>query len=134
MNVWQLEVGDSLPNSFSLGPISRSDIVRYQGASGDFQPVHHDEEFARKAGYDAPLVVGMYPAGAISLWAAELFGPESVRQTAFRFSAMVWPGDTLRGEGQVTSRDGTKREIGLRLTNQQDECVLTCRMTFESEV
>ena len=55
----QLEAG-ALPAARVVGPISRTDIVRYQGASGDFNPVHHDELFARAAGYPAPLGIGMF--------------------------------------------------------------------------
>ena len=35
------------PPPLVVGPLTRTDLVRYQGASGDMQPVHHDEEFAR---------------------------------------------------------------------------------------
>jgi acyl dehydratase len=55
----------ALPPPKTLGPITRTDVVRYQGASGDLNPVHHDELFASGAGFPAPLVVGMYPAGAM---------------------------------------------------------------------
>ena len=130
MSVWDLKAGQPLPRTFELGPISRSDIVRYQGASGDFQPIHHDEPFARQAGYDAPLVVGMYPAGALSLWAAELFGPETVRATRIRWNAMVWPGDHLTGAGCVESLDGEQRTITMTLKNQSGDSVLECAMVF----
>ena len=63
----EIQTGSSLSPGLHLGPISRTDIVRYQGASGDFQPIHHDEPFAKEAGYEAPLVVGMYPAAVLPL-------------------------------------------------------------------
>ena len=134
MSVWDLEVGQQLPSTFELGPISRTDIVRYQGASGDFQPVHHDEPFARNAGYDAPLVVGMYPAGALSLWAAELFGPETVRSTRIRWKAMVFPGDHLTGSGCIESLDGEQRKVTMTLSNQTGDSVLDCAMVFVRNV
>ncbi len=130
MNVWDLAVGDPLPSAFELGPITRTDIVRYQGASGDFQPIHHDEDFAREAGYDAPLVIGMYPAGALSLWAAQLFGPTTVRSTRLRWKAMVWPGDQLTGTGVIDACSGDERTVTMTLTNQRGESVLDCHMTF----
>ena len=130
MNVWELAVGDALPKRFELGPITRTDIVRYQGASGDFQPIHHDEGFAQDAGYDAPLVIGMYPAGALALWAAQLFGPETVRSTRLRWNAMVWPGDQLTGVGRIETRAAGERTVTMTLSNQSGESVLDCRMTF----
>ena len=52
----------SEPKAREYGPITRTDIVRYQGASGDFNPIHHDEEFAKSAGY--PIgVLGRHAAG-----------------------------------------------------------------------
>jgi acyl dehydratase len=130
MSVWQLSEGETLPMTFEMGPISRTDIVRYQGASGDFQPIHHDEGFAQAAGYDAPLVVGMYPAGALSLWAAQLFGADSVRSVRVRWTAMVWPGDRLIGSGVIASHQGERRTIELNLRNQAGTSVLICTMVF----
>jgi acyl dehydratase len=44
-----LAVGDALPQT-TVGPLSRTDFVRYAGAGGDFNPIHHDEPFAQAAG------------------------------------------------------------------------------------
>ena len=128
MTVWDLQANDSLPERFTLGPISRTDVVRYQGASGDFQPIHHDEPFAREAGYQAPLVIGMYPAGAASLWVAKQFGIDCVRETHIRWSARVWPGDRLTGTAQIERIDGSARWLGMTLRNEKNETVLTLRM------
>jgi acyl dehydratase len=94
-----------------LGPVTRTDFVRYQGASGDMNPVHHDEEVARAAGYAAPLGVGMFAAGVLSDWAARWLGAENVRRVKFRWSEPVWPGDTLTFSGKVVR---TREEDGQR--------------------
>ena len=130
MNVWDLNEGEHLAEQFVLGPISQTDIVRYQGASGDFQPIHHDQGFAQAAGYDAPLVIGMYPAGAASIWAAEFFGPETVRETSVRWSGMVWPGDLITGTARIDSADDNTRCISMTLTNSRNEIVITLKMRF----
>lgn len=112
-----LEVGKG-PNPRTVGPLTRTDVVRYQGASGDFNPVHHDELFATGAGYPAPLVVGMYPAGALHAWAAEWIGPENVRRVRMRWKAPVFPDHVLTFRGAVTRRyeeDGERR-VDLELT------------------
>ena len=59
------------PPPLVVGPLVRTDFVRYQGASGDMNPLHHDETFARKAGYDAPLAVGMFNAGLLATYATD---------------------------------------------------------------
>ncbi|MBM66489.1 MAG: hypothetical protein CMH55_09675 [Myxococcales bacterium] len=128
-----LETGSSLSPGLHLGPISRTDIVRYQGASGDFQPIHHDEPFAKEAGYEAPLVVGMYPAGALATWAAARIGPHRVRSFRCRFEQMVWPGDSLTGSGVIAELDEEQRlvTVELALLNQENQVVLTASLTAD---
>ena len=46
-------------------PLTVTDFVRYQGASGDMNPIHHDTAFARQAGYPGPFAVGMLQAGKV---------------------------------------------------------------------
>ena len=52
---WDEAVCGVAPEARSIGPLTRTDFVRYQGASGDMNPIHHDEPFARAAGFDGPL-------------------------------------------------------------------------------
>jgi acyl dehydratase len=101
----------------NVGPISRSDVVRYQGASGDMNPIHHDEPFARAAGFQAPLVVGMYPAGVLCAWAAGHFGPENLRALKIRFKEPVWPGDVLELRGKIARKyeEQAERKLDVEL-------------------
>ncbi len=102
---------------FVVGPITRTDFVRYQGASGDMNPVHHDEPFARAAGYPAVLGVGMFPAGVLLAWAASWLGPENVRRTRVRWKEPVWPGDVLtcRATVQKIFEEGGERRAEVRV-------------------
>ncbi|HNI96907.1 MAG TPA: MaoC/PaaZ C-terminal domain-containing protein, partial [Leptospiraceae bacterium] len=54
-----VEVGTELP-SISVGPVTHADLVRYAGASGDFNPIHNDKEFAIANGLDGTIAHGMY--------------------------------------------------------------------------
>jgi acyl dehydratase len=78
-----------------FGPISRTDIVRYQGASGDLNPIHHDIEFAKSAGFHDVFVVGMLIAGYLATFASDLVGVESIKNFKIRFQAQTWPGDLI---------------------------------------
>ncbi len=89
------------PEPWTYGPLTRTDFVRYQGASGDMQPIHHDEPFAKAAGYDAPLAVGMFHAGILNSFAVAWLGPENIRRTRVRWKARCWPGDVLTFGGTV---------------------------------
>jgi acyl dehydratase len=112
----ELTEGAGAP-ALTVGPLTRTDFVRYQGASGDMNPVHHDEVFARAAGYEAPLGVGMFHAGVMATWATDWLGPEHVRAFKVRWKEPVWPGDVLRIEGRVTRKyeQGAERRVDLEM-------------------
>ncbi|MEN3362365.1 MAG: hypothetical protein V7637_6347 [Mycobacteriales bacterium] len=106
------------PPPLVVGPLTRTDFVRYQGASGDMNPLHHDEPFARAAGYAAPLAVGMFNAGLLGTYATDWLGPANVRRFRIRFAEQVWPGDTLTCTGAVVreyEQDG-QRLVDVELT------------------
>lgn len=113
-----LQVGAALPERH-FGPQTRTDIVRYQGASGDFNPIHHDDEFARTAGMPGVISVGMLQAGYLGTYCVELFGPESVRRLSVRFADAVRPGDELVCHGVVRAvtptEDGHSAELDLTI-------------------
>lgn len=79
-----------------FGPISRADIVRYAGASGDFNPIHTDEGYARRSGAPTVFAMGMLPAGYLATAVSGWFGgPQNVRRYKVRFTTRVWPGDEI---------------------------------------
>ncbi|MDQ3752056.1 MAG: MaoC family dehydratase N-terminal domain-containing protein [Actinomycetota bacterium] len=96
------EPGSSFPER-TFGPLSRVDIVRYAGASGDFNPIHIDAPYARATGAPDVFAMGMLPAGYLARAASEwLGGPGGFRRFKVRFAARVWPGDLLVCTGLVT--------------------------------
>ncbi len=124
--------GDA-PEALTIGPISRTDIVRYQGASGDMNPVHHDEPFATGAGFEVPLGVGMYPAGVMHAWLGGWLGPDNVRGCRTRWKAAYFPGDTLSFSGKVASKDAETREVQVEAvcTNQDGVVTMQGWVTFQ---
>jgi acyl dehydratase len=132
---WEdLGEGTEGPAPLVFGPLTRTDIVRYQGASGDMNPIHHDEPFARAAGYPAPLGVGMLPAGVMGAWATAWLGAENVRRFKVRWKEQVWPGDVLTFTGKVARRieEGGERrvEIDLVCTRQSGGVAVQGWATF----
>jgi acyl dehydratase len=107
------------PAPWAVGPVTRTDFVRYQGASGDMNPIHHDEEFARGAGFSTPFAVGMWPAGLLGSYATTWLGAENVRVFRIRFLEQVWPGDVLTCSGAVLSEyegDDGQARVDVELT------------------
>ena len=110
----ELTVGAEAPPR-EYGPITRTDIVQYQGASGDFNPIHHDDEFAQSAGYPGAFSVGMLQAGILASFATDWLGPRNVRKFGVQFREQVWPGDQLVCSGKVVGRDDAAHTVDLEL-------------------
>lgn len=111
-----LSVGDSIP-PLRVDELSRTQIVRYLGASGDFNPLHHDDEFARRGGQEGVIAPGMLVAGLASSALTDWVPVRSVTRFRTRFVGTVMPGDALIVRGEVTSvtrnRASTSAEIDL---------------------
>lgn len=87
-----------------IGPITRTDIVRFAGAGGDFNPLHHDEEHAREAGFEGVFAMGQMQAGLLSRLVTDWLGLAAIRSYKVRFRAMVRPGDVLILRGTEVDR------------------------------
>ena len=124
--------GDEVP-AFVVENLSRTDLVRYAGASGDFNPIHHDEEFARLAGNPTVFGHGMLTAGFVARCVTDFVGAENLRRYKVRFATRVWPGDTITCTGTVTrayEADGEKRIDGeLTATTQKGETAVSGTFT-----
>jgi acyl dehydratase len=90
-----MSAGRTVDQGRVFGPICISDIVRYAGASGDFNPIHHDPDFAKSAGLQTVLVMGMLPGGMLGAYVADCFGAENIVRLSLRFRGQVWPGDVV---------------------------------------
>ena len=93
-------VGDR-PTPRTFGPVTQTDIVRFAGAGGDFNPLHHDPERAAAAGFAAPIAMGQMTAGILAGWLTDWCGVENLRAYEVRFVAPVRLGDTIELSGEV---------------------------------
>lgn len=118
------------PAPIVFPPLTRTDLVRYAGASGDFNPLHHDHAFARQAGLPDVMAHGMLSAGLLASALTTWFGAGSVLRYAVRFKSPVWPGDSLVAtcESLLTRQDGGTgclADLSLALRRSDDDVVLT---------
>ena len=87
-----------------FGPVSREDFVRYAEASGDDNPIHQDEEYARKSGAPTVFAMGMLNAGYLAKAVSDWFGgPQHIRRYKVRFTNRVWPGDEVVCTGKIVA-------------------------------
>lgn len=119
-----------IPPDKIVGPLTRTDFVRYQGASGDMNPIHHDEPFAKASGYPAPLAVGMFLAGAMTSWATDWLGPENVRGTKIRWVKPCFPGMVITISGSVTSVENGQIHLAILAHDAEKNLVLQVWMRF----
>ena len=124
--------GEKLPER-TFGPLTRTDFVRYQGASGDFNPIHHDEEFAKAAGFPSVFSVGMLQAGYLATYSTDIFGTDNVRQFKVRFREQVWPGDVLTCTGTVTGVEDDQVSLELMVTTQDGKTAIQGTATFVTD-
>lgn len=98
-----MKEGDQAP-PFVREKITRTDIVRYAAASGDFNPIHHDELLAIRAGNDRVFAMGMMTAGYLGHLVTDWLGVGNLRKFTVRFVNRVWPGDTLICRGAIIKK------------------------------
>lgn len=117
-----VEVGTQLPEQ--TFPVRRLDLVRYAGASGDFNPIHWNERFAKSVGLPDVIAHGMFTmaqAGrVISDWTGD---PGSIVDYAVRFSAPVPVPDDDQG-AQIT--------VGGKVKSKNDDGTVTVLLTARS--
>lgn len=114
----------------TVGPLTLTDLVRYQGASGDFNPIHHDGDAAAKAGLDAVIAPGMLSAGLMSSWLLSWSSRRSVRAFAIRFTAPVRLGDTLTVHGEITAGGDGTVQVAMTCANEQGKVVAKGQATL----
>lgn len=95
------DVGDA-GHSVETPELERGDFVKYAGASGDFNPIHFDEPYATGAGHPSVFGQGMFSAGIASKFVRQWLGLDSLSSFRTRFSARVFPGESLVVRGVVT--------------------------------
>ena len=105
--------------------LTRTDLVRYAGASGDYNPMHHDEVKATAAGQPSVFGHGMLSMGFLGSAITAFAGAGSVVDYAVRFSRQTWPGEELITSvtvADVRDADGHRlADLEVRLTNADGE-------------
>jgi len=115
--------GDVAPEvSQDLG---RTDLVMYAGASGDFNPMHHDEVAAQAAGLPSVFGHGMFTMGLLGKAITDYVGVGNLRLYKVRFTKQTWPGEHLTTHITVAKKydEGNEHRVDLEceVVNQNGE-------------
>jgi acyl dehydratase len=133
----ELNVGDSR-TEVVVDNLSRTRIVMYAGASGDYNPLHTDEIYVTQvAGYPSVFAHGMLSMGATGKLLTDWVGDGQLTKYGVRFVNQVWPGDTLTATATVEAvRDDDGQhyaDFAIITVNQDGKPVVTGTATARIE-
>ncbi|GHH99927.1 MaoC/PaaZ C-terminal domain-containing protein [Neobacillus kokaensis] len=101
--------------------IEKVQLVKYAGASGDFNLIHTDDETARRVGLPGVIAHGMLSMGFLGQLCGQLVGKNGfVSQLMVRFSGMVFPGDVLTCRAKVKKKNENERTLDLELSVERE--------------
>jgi len=129
----QLKIGDT-HSEVVASNLTRTQIVQYAGASGDYMPLHTDEVYAREvAGYPTVFAHGMLSMGATGMMLTNWVGDGRLTEYSARFTRQVWPGDDLTATATVTAIDNVEGQHFVQLdvitVNQSGQEVINGKAT-----
>ncbi|WP_129782440.1 MaoC/PaaZ C-terminal domain-containing protein [Peristeroidobacter soli] len=128
----QLKVAD-VYSECVVENLTRTQIVQYAGASGDYNPIHSDEVYAVYAGHKGVFAHGMLTMGLTGRMLTNYVGDARLVKFGVRFLSQVWPGDTLTATATVTELnkvgDQDFVELAIATVNQEGKEVLTGHAT-----
>ncbi len=137
MKVDEVKVGDSREEVI-VDDLSRTQIVMYAGASGDYNPLHTDDKFTTEvAGYPSVFAHGMLTMGMTGRVVTDWVGVGALKTYGVRFSKQVFPGDTLTTTVTVksvdTAGDEPVAEFDVTTKNQDGDTVVVGYATARLE-
>ncbi len=126
-----VEIGDAAP--VIEHTLNRTDLVRYAGASGDYNPMHHDETKAQAAGLPSVFGHDMFSMGLLGRAVTDHVGLAALQRFAVRFTKQTWPGNVLTTSVVVKDKrkDGDDHlvDFDVALVNQDGDPVVTGEVT-----
>ncbi|MDQ1520106.1 MAG: hypothetical protein QOI55_1179 [Actinomycetota bacterium] len=124
-----LHAGDT-HEAVVVDDLTRTQLVQYAGASGDYNPLHTDEVFATQvAGYPSVFAHGMLTMAMTGRMVTDWVGDGRLVRFGVRFVSQVWPGDTLTASATVAEVHDVEGQPVVELTlstkNQKGEEVVS---------
>lgn len=121
----KLKVGDTHSERV-VENLSRTQIVQYAGASGDYNPLHSDEIYTvQAAGYKSVFAHGMLTMGLTGKMLTNYVGDGRLTKFGVRFTNQVWPGDALDAKATVEAirEEGGHKLVDLKLSTVNQDGV-----------
>ncbi|WP_419887983.1 MaoC/PaaZ C-terminal domain-containing protein [Neobacillus niacini] len=126
----QLQVGESV-KEIQLDPVSRIDLIKYAGASGDFNPIHTIDEEAKKAGLPGIIAHGMWTMGNLAKIFTPYFEEGFVQDYSIRFKGMVFLNDVITLKAILKESVDNILRFQVQAVNQNGNEVLKGEVLFK---
>lgn len=118
-----MQVGESV-NEMQLAPVSRIDLIKYAGASGDFNPIHTIDDEAKKAGLPGIIAHGMWSMGNLAKLFTGYYEEGFIQDYSIRFKGMVFLNDVITLKASLIEKQEDKLRFTVKAVNQQGNDVL----------
>jgi acyl dehydratase len=129
-----VRVGDEIP-AMAKSPVDRVQLARYAGATGDFNPLHVDEAYAKSLGMPSVYAPSPLGQGFLGQLITDWARGAQIKRFTTKFIRLIWPGDTLVCKGRVSDRHGEAGRYHIELDvwaeNQKGELVLKGTATLQ---
>lgn len=128
-NLAELKVGEEL-KKISLAPVSRLDLIKYAGASGDYNPIHTIDEEATNAGLPGIIAHGMWTMGNLAKLFTPFYQEGFLEDYSIRFKGMVFLNDVVTLKAQLSEKNDNKLSFNVSAVNQHEREVLSGKAVF----
>ncbi|HEX9410451.1 MAG TPA: MaoC/PaaZ C-terminal domain-containing protein [Actinomycetota bacterium] len=110
----EVAVGDQIPPLSKV--VKREDVKAYADASGDQNPLHQDDAFARSVGFPGIIAHGMFSMAHVAKAVTDWLGdPGALKSIEVQFRAVVYMDETLVARAEVAAKDEVTRRVRLRV-------------------
>lgn len=133
MKISLLNVGDSV-DSIKLEPVTRLELIKYAGASGDYNPIHTIYEEATIAGLPGIIAHGMLTMGRMGRLFTPFILEGFVQEFSTRFFGMVFLQDVITLKAMLVEKNGLTFYFLVEAVNQREEKVATGKVTFQTYI
>jgi acyl dehydratase len=117
--ITDLKLGDRL--EVTLNPVTRLDLIKYAGTSGDFNPIHTIDAEAKNAGLPGIIAHGMWTMGNLSKLFTPYYGEGFIKEFKIRFAGMVFLNDVLTLKADLVDEKDMELIFNVTAVNQNNK-------------
>ena len=129
--ITELFVGDKL-KEIQLDPVSRLDLIKYAGASGDFNTIHTIDEEAKNTGLPGIIAHGMWTMGNLAKLFTPYYEEGFVQDYSIRFKGMVFLDDVITLRAELKDRTDSVLTFDVEAVNQHGKAVLSGQVLYRT--